>query len=102
MLNVNITKEGVFVNDTNWRDLSLGKKLLWTVLIPIILILALIVAIIAVSVALGAVALAVPIVLAAVIVACVIGFIALVIWIPIAIIKRKNIVIIKGEIDNED
>jgi len=88
MLRISITKEGVFVNDTNWRDLSLGKKLLWTVLIPVTLILALIVAILAVSVALGAVALAVPVVLAAVIIACVIGFIALVIWIPIAIIKK--------------
>ena len=102
MLKVSINQEGVFVNDTNWKDLSLSKKLLWTVLIPIILILALIVAILAVSIALGAVALAVPLVLAAVIIACVIGFIALVIWIPIAIIKKGKIVIIKGEEKNEN
>ena len=88
MFKIYINKEGVFVNDTNWRDLSLGKKILWTVLIPITLILALIVAILAVSVALGAIALAVPLLLGAVIITCVIGFIALVIWIPIAIIKK--------------
>jgi len=87
-MQLTINESGVNVNGKNWRDLSFGKRILYTVLIPIVVLLALIVAVFAVSIALGAVALVFPVVLVAVIFACIVALLAIAIWLPIAIFKK--------------
>ena len=89
-MQITINDNVVQVNGTDWKELSAGKKMLYAVLIPIILLFTLIVVIFAISIGLGAVAIALPFVLVVVVIACIIGFLALFIGLPIALFKRKS------------
>jgi hypothetical protein len=100
-MKINITKEGIFINETNWKDISVGKKVLYAGLIPFLTIIAIVVSILAITLALGAVALVIPFVLIIVTFVIAIVIIILVIVLPIALITKgknfKNTIIIEED-----